>query len=410
MRVLIIGGGGREHALAWKLSQEAEVHAAPGNPGIRSVAECHPVPVTDFDGLSLLAYALQPHLVVIGPEDPLIAGLADRLREEGFSVFGPGAEGARLEGSKAFSKSVMRRAGVPTARFENFTDPGAAKAFARHLFETGAGAVVKASGAALGKGVVVALDVEEAEEAIDAMLVERQFGEAGAEVVVEERLIGREFSLLTLVSPKGILSLPVAQDYKRALDGDRGPNTGGMGTYSPVSWVSEEQVREAERLIVEPMREAMGDYRGILFSGIMATEAGPRCLEYNVRFGDPETQSVMRRLGGGLFDSLIAVAGGVAPRPIEVLDHHVVTVVVASGGYPGAVEKGLPIELGTVPDGGVLFHAGTALKDGQLVTNGGRVFGASGVGETLQEARTQAYAVATSVSFNGAFSRGDIAS
>lgn len=409
MKVLIIGGGGREHALAWKLAQDAEVHVAPGNPGIEQVATCHSVGVMEFEGIKTLCADLSIDLVVVGPEDPLIAGLADVLRLEGYLVYGPSASGARMEGSKAFSKGVMAAAGVPTARFQNFTDPHPAKLFAAELFSSGNGAVIKASGAALGKGVVVAVSFEEAEETIDAMLVDREYGEAGSEIVVEERLSGREFSLLTMASPKGFTSLPVAQDYKRALDGDRGPNTGGMGTYSPVPWVSQSLVKATENEVVRPTLDALGNYRGTLFSGIMADEGGGKCLEFNVRFGDPETQTVMRRLGSGFLDALVAVARGETPEEVEVLPCAVVTVVIASGGYPGAVQKGVPITVGELPEGGMLFHAGTAWRGGQLVTNGGRVFGASGLAATLAEARNIAYAVVDQVKFEGMYVRKDIA-
>lgn len=413
MRVLLIGGGGREHALAWKLAQEAEVLAAPGNPGIAEVAECHPVLASDLAGILDLCRRTEPDLVVVGPEDPLIAGLANLLREAGFATVGPDRDAAQLEGSKAFSKALMAEAGVPTARFGTFTDVAPAVALARDLFETGGGAVVKASGAALGKGVIVADDLEDAEEAIRSMLGGSTFGDAGSTVVVEERLSGFEFSLLTLCSDGHILSLPVAQDYKRAFDGDRGPNTGGMGSYSPVAAVDDALVRQTEDAVVRPMLECLQrrgiGYRGVLFSGLMQTSAGPKCLEYNVRFGDPETQSVMVRLGAGFADALMATAQGEKIPPIEVVANNTVTVVVASGGYPGDYQRGLPISLGTMPEGVTLFHAGTRMQGGQLVTAGGRVFGVTGVGATLPEARDRAYRGVAQVEFEGRWFRSDIA-
>lgn len=408
MRVLVVGSGGREHALAWKLAMEAEVHCTPGNPGIAQVADCH-----EGDPLSV-AKATGADLVVIGPENPLIEGLADSLREAGFATFGPGAAGARLEASKAFSKEQMIRANVPTAASGTFTDPGKAREFTRARFDKGIQVAVKACGAALGKGVVVAMTVEEAIEAVDMMMVDREFGEAGDTVIVEDRLIGREFSLLTVCSGTSFISLPVAQDYKRALDGDRGPNTGGMGTFSPVPWVDADLVAQTEESVVRPILENFAregiDYRGVLFSGLMLVDGSPYCLEYNVRFGDPETQSIVRRLGAG-FGSLLHAAARGAPLPeIEVLDNHVVSVVLASGGYPGAYEKGMPIHIPALPDGVQVFHAGTSLRAGQLVTSGGRVLAATASAETLRLAKDLAYEAAEAITFEGKMFRGDIAS
>lgn len=411
MKILIVGSGGREHALAWKLREEAEVVVAPGNAGI---AESVPVAANDFKGLLDLCRERKFDLVVVGPEDPLIAGLADLLREAGFAVYGPGREGARLEGSKAFSKEAMAAAGVPTAQFGSFDQPEEAKVFARDLVDSGKLPVVKASGAALGKGVVVCNTLSEAEEAIDMMMLDREFGDAGSTVVVEERLLGFEFSLLTLCSGQDIYSLPVAQDHKRALDGDRGPNTGGMGTYSPVAAVTPSMVSEAEDRVVRPVLEylkAQGvDYRGTLFSGLMVAGGRSYCLEYNVRFGDPETQTVMRRLGSGLAAALLACAKGEKIPAPQVLDNQAVTVVVASGGYPGSYAKGVPIAIPSdLPDEVEVFHAGTALdKEGRLVSSGGRVLGVSATGETLQEARQAAYAACERIEFAGSFYRRDI--
>lgn len=407
MRILVVGSGGREHALAWKLAQEHEVVCAPGNPGIAADVETASVAPKD-----VVPMARDFDLVVVGPEDPLVDGLGDALREAGVAVYGPGAAGARLEASKSFSKGLMKAADVPTAAFEAFTDADAAMDFARSRFDAGRGVAVKANGNALGKGVVVCDTAEQADEAIRRMVVDREFGDAGAEVVVEDRLIGWEFSLLTVVGDQGFFSLPVAQDHKRALDGDQGPNTGGMGTVSPCLAVSDDLIRRTEAEVVAPtlaeLRRRGIEYRGTLFSGLMVQEGRPYCLEYNVRFGDPETQSVMLRLGRGLGDALYAAAvGDEIPAP-QVLDNAAVTVVVASGGYPGSYAKGLPIEVGPLPEGAKLFHAGTALKDGALVTNGGRVIGASAAGATLDEARAKAYAAAAAVRFEGAFFRRDI--
>lgn len=410
MRILVVGGGGREHALAWKLSQEAEVMAAPGNPGMD--CECFDVAATDIAGISALCGRIKPDLVVVGPEDPLVLGLGDRLRSEGFAVFGPNADGAMLEASKAFSKEHMLAAGVPTARSATFSDAEAALLYATGRFDDGLQVVVKASGNALGKGVIICHTLDEAEDAIGAMLVENSFGEAGQTIVIEDRLVGREFSLLSIVSGRNVRSLPIAQDYKRALDGDRGPNTGGMGTYSPCDWVSNDLIAETEDRIVNQMVKHLADsgidYRGVLFSGVMVVDGMPMCLEYNVRFGDPETQSIVRRLGNGFADLLLAAAKGERLPPVESLSDAAVTVVVASGGYPGNIKKGLPIEMGKMPEGVEIFHAGTKLSGEQLVTNGGRVLGVSAIGKDLTEARERAYQGVAQVRFEGAFSRKDI--
>ncbi|MEA2552513.1 MAG: phosphoribosylamine---glycine ligase [Fimbriimonadaceae bacterium] len=412
MRILVIGSGGREHALAWKLAQEAEVHAAPGNPGIAEDCVVHDIPTTDFPALIGLAKGLAVDLVVIGPENPLIEGLADHLRAEGIPTFGPSAESAQLEGSKAFSKALMQAANVPTAEFQSFSDSARARAYARDMFKSGRRVVVKASGTALGKGVIVCDNSEQAERAIANMIDENEFGNAGSTIVVEERLQGREFSLLTLCSDDDFYSLPIAQDYKRAQDRDRGPNTGGMGSYSPVPWISGDLVKQAEEEIVRPILQSMRGcgYRGVLFSGLMVQDGRAYCLEYNVRFGDPETQAIMMRLGSGFADALLACAKGEPiPRP-DVKDNAAVCVVVASANYPGPVEKGyviLPPE--KIPEGSKLFHAGTAQKDGDLVTNGGRVFGATASGDTLEDARERAYELARAVRFQGAWFRSDIA-
>jgi phosphoribosylamine--glycine ligase len=408
MRFLVLGSGGREHALAWKLAQEAQVVVAPGNPGAAEDAETQPVALGDVAAIVALAQRVSPDVVVVGPEDPLIAGVADALRESGFDTVGPGRQGARLEASKAWAKEAMARAGVPTAASRSFRQFAAAAAYARSRFHEGQGVAIKASGAALGKGVVVCTDLEAAMEALERMLVHRELGEAGDEVVVEDRLIGQEFSLLTLVSDGRYLSLPVAQDHKRLLDGDEGPNTGGMGTFSPVDWVSEELVQATEDQVVAPILATVPDYRGVLFSGLMVVDGRPKCLEYNVRFGDPETQSVVRRLGAGFTEALAAVAQGAPIPPIEVLDNAAVTVVLASAGYPGPYSKGTPITVGPLPEGVKLFHAGTALQDGRLVTAGGRVLGVSATGPIVREAAGKAYGAMESVRFDGRHYRTDI--
>lgn len=409
MRILVIGGGGREHALAWKLSEEAEVICAPGNPGISEDVECIPVAQHDFASILKLAKERSVDLVVVGPEDPLIAGLADALREQGFLTFGPGSNAAQLEGSKAFAKAMMQRAGVPTASYQTFIDAAASKEYVRLQFSEGMQVVLKASGNALGKGVIVCPTLEEALEGIDTL---KALGEAGRTLVIEQRLIGREFSLLTIVGDQGIHSLPVAQDYKRVFDKDLGPNTGGMGTFSPLPWLSDDTVSQVENEIVNPILKTFADdkvsYRGILFSGIMVTESGPKCIEYNVRFGDPETQSVVRRLGTGLANALMQAASGEPITAIPVNTHCAITVALASRGYPGSYNKGLPIKIDPLHPDIKLFHAGTSLANGQLVTSGGRVLGVSAIGESPEEARNLAYDAVNQISFEGMHHRTDI--
>ena len=412
MRILIVGGGGREHALAWKLAQEVEVFAAPGNPGMAEECDTFPTSASDHQGRAELARRLQADLVLVGPEDPLIAGIGDRLRGAGIHVFGPGADGAQLEGSKAFSKELMREAGVPTARFQSFRESGPAKTFARKLSEDGAGVVVKASGAALGKGAIVCAAVEEAEDAIDMMLTRRELGPAGDTIVLEERLDGPEFSLLTLANESGFVSLPVAQDYKRIGVGDTGPNTGGMGSYSPVPWVTPDLVSRAEERVVAPMLRLLGmkgiAFRGVLFSGLMLHGGVPHCLEYNVRFGDPETQSIMMRLGAGFAESLYRAARGEPIEPPAVLHDAAVTVVAASAGYPGPYERGKPIAVGALPQNAKVFHAGTTRAGMELLTNGGRVLAVTARGPTVEAARATAYEGLAAISFEGMQFRTDI--
>ncbi len=413
MKVLVVGSGGREHALVWKLSQDARVLCAPGNAGISQDCETFDVAATDTLGICSLAQIHDADLVVVGPEDPLIGGLADALAEVNVPVFGPSAAGARLEASKAWSKQQMALAGVPTAEAQSFTEPALARDYVRRQFASGRQVAVKASGAAVGKGVIVCDSEDQALEAVDMMLARGELGEAGETVVIEERLLGREFSLLTVVSGTSYRSLPVAQDYKRIGDGDVGPNTGGMGSCSPVDWVAPALIEETEAAIVEPMVRQLSsqgvDYRGILFSGLMVVDGKPLCLEYNVRSGDPETQSVVRRIDNSFAELLLAAAIGSELPEVKVKSSAVVTVVAASQGYPGAYEKGKEIVVGPMPEGVVLFHAGTKLDGGKLVTNGGRVIGVSAESETLERARALAYLGISHVSFEGMCFRSDIA-
>lgn len=408
MRILVVGSGGREHALAWSLGKEAEVTVCPGN-GL-SQTQFSTLNCSLDDDASMAGG--QFDLVVVGPEDPLVKGLADRLRARGVVVFGPGAAGAQLEGSKAFSKELMTRAGVRTAQYQVFSSFEPALFFGlKRLSEVG-GVAVKASGNALGKGVILCVTEEELQDALEAMLIERTLGDAADEVVIEDLLRGYEFSLMTLVGDHNFVSLPVARDYKRALDGDRGPNTGGMGTYSTPGWPETGLVDRVEAELVAPIVQQLKaegiEYRGALFTGVLVQDDVPYCLEYNVRFGDPETQSFVRRLGPGFARALLAAASGEVIPQVPDIDQSVVSVVLASAGYPGSYGKGQRITLGEFGDGVEVFGAGVSMHEGQLVTSGGRVLAVSAVGASLMEARTRAYEAANQVHFEGRMMRTDI--
>lgn len=414
MNVLVIGSGGREHALCLLLSSEATVFCCPGNPGIAEIATCWEYPFTDTDRLLQDCGAHEIGLVVIGPEDPLIAGLADILRAAGFNVFGPGKDAAQLEGSKAFSKDIMALAGIRTAKSVTTSDFSQAVFAITEFFRTGPGCVVKASGNALGKGAVVCKTKPEAIQAAHSMLNDLIFGDAGKTVVIEEFLPGDEFSLLTLVSDGTFYSLPVAQDYKRAFDGNNGPNTGGMGGYSPVARLAPGIIQKTEEDLVAPLVRYLVQekmlFRGLLFTGVMVHEGTPYCIEYNVRFGDPETQSVTRRITGGFLSVLLACARGEAIPPITISEDAAVTIVVASDGYPDGPKKGYPITLPKeTPKNVAIFHAGTKITDGRLVNSGGRVFGVTATGRSLEDARALAYETAKQIHFQGAWFRSDIA-
>lgn len=387
--------------------------AAPGNPGISQVAECFPVRAHDFAGLADLARRVAADLVVFGPEDPLIQGGADRLREAGISALGPGQVGAKLEGSKAFAKELMRRAGVPTAEYRSFSELGPCLEYIRMRFDAGVQVAVKASGPALGKGVVVCASRLEAEEAARAMLVGGRFGEAGRTVVVEDRLVGREFSLIALCSAREAITLPIVQDYKRAETGDLGPNTGGMGSYSPLEWVTDSLRAETEQRVVAPILNAVADegtpYQGFLFAGIMVVEGKPYCLEFNVRLGDPETETLVMRIGDGLSRSMRAAAGGKPLSPIEHLPNHALTVIVASEGYPDRPQTGRPLEIGPVPEGVTVFHCGTQVGEGGgLVASGGRVLAITARADSREAARERAYLGVRAVRLQGMRYRTDI--
>jgi len=414
MRTLVIGTGAREHALCWKLAQDGEALCAPGNAGIQDDYPTFDVSVRDHQGLVDLANRTNPDFVIVGPEDPLVDGLADTFRAAGFAVVGPDQEWARIEGSKVFAKDLMASAGVPTAHALTTNVPAAALDHVRREYAEGRQVAVKADGTALGKGVVVCDTLEQAEDVLDRFMVHGEIGESGRTVVLEERLVGREFSLICLCNETGFQSLPVAQDYKRAFDNDEGLNTGGMGTYSPVDWVSSDTVRETEERVIAPLLEEVkrrgGTFRGVLFAGLMATPSGLKCLEYNVRFGDPEIETLVRRMGSGFGDALASVANGWPIPPVEIVDGAAVTVMLASGGYPGAYAKGKPITIEPLPEGVVVFHAGTTYLGDEVVTAGGRVLAVSATGSNIPEARALAYRGVAQINFEGMQYRTDIAS
>jgi phosphoribosylamine--glycine ligase len=415
MNVLVVGSGGREHALCWKLAQSprlTRLAAAPGNPGIARDAACVAVSVDDHDGLVRLAERERADLVVVGPEVPLVAGLADRLRDKGFAVFGPGAAAAALEGSKAFAKDLMARAGIPTARYATFTDPARARAFFREL---GAPVVVKADGLAAGKGAIVCATLDEADAAIARCMERREFGAAGGTVVVEEFLRGEEASFFAVSNGTHCVALGAAQDHKTIFDGDRGPNTGGMGAFTPVASVSIDLHARIMRTIVEPTFGAIAregaPYRGVLYVGLMLTADGPKVIEYNVRFGDPECQAILAAMDGDLLPLLDAAARGGSLPAVGASARAAVCVVLASGGYPDRYATGLPIDgivdAERVP-GVVVFHAGTAEREGRLVTSGGRVLGVTATAASVADAIDGAYTAAARIRFEGMHYRRDI--
>ena len=416
MNVLVVGGGGREHALAWGLTRSPQVDrllVAPGNAGIAGLATCGPVAANDVVGLVALTRREAVDLVVVGPEAPLVAGLADVLRAEGIAVFGPDAAAARIEGSKAWAKEVMAAGDIPTARAGAFTELGPALAF---VDELGGHAVVKAVGLAAGKGVTVAPDRATAEAALRACLQEDAFGEAGATVLVEERLDGPEVSAFALSDGATIVPLAVCQDFKRIGDGDRGPNTGGMGAYSPLPWLDpqiEATLWDLCERTVDTMRAMGAVYRGVLYAGFMLTDDGPKVLEYNCRFGDPETQVLIPRLTSDLGELLYAAATGtLAEVKVGWTPEAAVTVVLASGGYPGDYATGVSVEglpAATAVQGAQVFHAGTLGMGDRVVTAGGRVLAVSALGPTLAEARARAYEACSKIAFEGMTLRADIA-
>jgi phosphoribosylamine--glycine ligase len=415
MNVLVVGSGGREHALVWKLAQSDKVKrifCAPGNDGMEGLAERVPIHAEDVDGLVQFAKENGIGLTVVGPEAPLMAGIVDRFEAEGLKIFGPRQDAARIEGSKRFAKELMQKHGIPTAAFRSFADAEAAKAYVR---EKGAPIVIKADGLAAGKGVVVAFTVEEAEKAITAAMEEGVFGEAGREVVIEEYLDGQEISLMAFLDGNTVKPMVPAQDHKAVFDGDHGPNTGGMGAYSPVPQIPQSVVDEAIRRILLPMSEVFRregiEYKGVLYAGLMVTKDGPKVIEFNARFGDPETQAVLPRLQSDLAEICLAVAEGrLSEVEIAWREEAAVCVVMAAGGYPGTYEKGK--EIHHLPEeqmDRVVFHAGTRRVDDKWFTAGGRVLGVTALGRNVVEARERAYEWVQQIEFEGAHYRTDIA-
>lgn len=419
MNILVIGSGGREHALLWKLSQSPRVnqlHCAPGNAGTAKSATNHAVAATDLEGLVTLAKSEKIDLTIVGPDDPLAAGIVDLFKKNGLRVFGPSAAAARLEASKSFAKDFMVRHGIPTAASHTFSDSNAALA---HCRTASYPLVVKADGLALGKGVVIALNQADAEEAVRQSMIEKVFGEAGSIVVIEEFLTGPECSIHALVDGTGYTLFPDAKDHKRALDGDKGLNTGGMGTISPSREVEGAMAERIRREVMEPFVKGLVvdglAFNGMLFPGLMMTPKGPMVLEFNCRFGDPETQVLMRRLKSDLLDLIEATIDGELSSVQPIWDERAaVCVVLASGGYPGPIEKGKTItglenyEDDSIDPDVVIFHAGTSFKNGEVATNGGRVLGVTALGKTLEEALAKAYAAADRITFEGKHLRRDI--
>jgi len=417
LNVLVLGSGGREHALAWAIAKSPRLDSlfvAPGNGGTATIAKNVPLDMNDADAVIGFAHSESIDLVVVGPEAPLVAGVADAIRAAGIAVFGPGAQGARLEGSKSFSKEFMLAHGLPTARYKKCTSQDEAMDY---LHEVGAPIVVKADGLAAGKGVVVAEDMEEAEEAVRDCFA-GDFGEAGSVVVIEEMLEGPECSMLAFLSEGKALAMPCAQDHKRAFDGDLGPNTGGMGVYSPVPCVTPELEAAMQEIMqnaaAATAKEFDDAYTGVLYGGFMLTAEGPKLLEFNARFGDPETQVIMPRLESDALEAFYMVATGkLDALDLRWTDQVAVCVVLASDGYPGSYEKGkviLGIEEAEELDGVTVFHAGTAFnQDDELVTNGGRVLNVVALADTFEDARELAYEACDKINFEGKQYRHDIA-
>ena len=417
MRILLVGSGGREHALAWKIRQSpflSKLYAAPGNPGIAELAECVSITAENVEGLVRFAKEKEIDLTIVGPEAPLAAGVVDRFYAEGLKIFGPTQAAAQIEASKIFSKELMVRAGVPTADFKIFSASAQAK---HHLIESEPPFVIKADGLAAGKGVVVASSCEDAVQAVTDFMENKSLGESGSRILIEERLEGEEVSVLVLADGENFIPLASAQDHKRLLDMDRGPNTGGMGAYSPCPFLSQEDFHKALEKTIRPVLQTLvregRPYRGVLYAGLMLTKNGPYVLEYNCRFGDPETQAILPRLKSDILPFFLEIADGRFPqKPLEWDDQYSLNVVMTSPGYPGTYSKGAPItgiELVKVREDIFIFHAGTSLNEqGALVTAGGRVLSVTALGPTLKAAQEKAYQAVYQIRFEGAQFRKDI--
>jgi phosphoribosylamine--glycine ligase len=416
MKILVIGGGGREHALVWKIAQSPaveQIFCAPGNAGIAQQAECLPIPAEDVQSLLRWAEKEKVDLTIVGPEAPLTLGIVDAFQERGLKIFGPSRRAAEIEGSKAFAKDLMEKYGVPAGASRTFEDYAAAN---RYVKEKGAPIVIKADGLAAGKGVILCHELEEAQAALDLIMVKKAFGAAGARVLVEEFLRGEEASFLAFTDGETVLPLPSSQDHKPIFDDDRGPNTGGMGAYSPAPVVNEKVHREVMEKIMIPTVRGMAQegrkYRGVLYAGLMIQDEKPKVLEFNARFGDPETQPLLMRMKSDLVPVLEAtLEGRLSQRKVQWDERPSVCVVMASGGYPGSYEKGKVIsgleDAARVADAFV-FHAGTAFQGGEVVTSGGRVLGITAVGNGIREAIAKAYEVVGKISWEGAHFRKDI--
>jgi len=415
MKVLIVGSGGREHAIAWKVAQSSkvkEIFAAPGNPGIGKIGNCVPISPTEIDRLVEFAKEKKIDLTIVGPEAPLVAGIVDEFEKAGLKIFGPSKSAAQLEGSKAVAKEMMKKYGISTAEFKVFSNPEEAKNFVK---KKGAPIVIKADGLAAGKGVTVAKTLEEALTAIDKIMVKKVFGESGNKVVIEECLKGEEASYLVITDGKNFVPLATAQDHKAVFDGDRGPNTGGMGAYSPAPILSKDMELRVQKEIVKPILKGMIEegtpFKGILYVGLMITNDGPKVLEFNVRFGDPEAQVILRRLEDDLVEIAEKTIDGQLPNKLNWKPETSICVVLASKGYPGSYEKGkeiFGIEGAEAIPSVVVFHAGTAVKNGKLVTNGGRALNVTALGKDIKEAREIVYKAVEKIHFEGMHYRKDI--
>ncbi len=413
MKILIVGGGGREHAIAWKLKESAEnptLYCAPGNGGIGEIATLVPISATDIEGICNFAEENAIDLVVVAPDDPLVAGMVDALEKRGIRAFGPSAAAAQIEGSKVFSKELMKKYGIPTAKYETFSD--AAEAI-RYLEKSEYPTVIKAEGLALGKGVVIPQSFEEAKKAVLDIMEDKQFGDAGNRIVIEEFLTGREISVLAFTDGKTLLPMCSAQDHKRALDNDEGLNTGGMGAYSPSPIYDEAMEKECVEKIFMPTMEAMNKegrtFKGVLYFGLMATKDGVRVIEYNARFGDPETQAVLPRLENDLLEIMQAIIDQrLSEIKLSFKKDAAACIIAASGGYPKSYKKGYAISGLDAVEDATVFHSGTVFEDGTFKTNGGRVLGVTAMGETLRAAVDKAYENMKKISFTDMHYRTDI--